>query len=91
MTTLVLEFIKIESDNSAKYSTFYSNSKAETVINESDINHTSELIFSTIISNTKISLDKDSGWIIDSVIKHNLLASSSHIKLLKESNHLKQV
>ena len=34
VTTLVLEFKKIESDDKTKYSTFYSSSKAETVINE---------------------------------------------------------
>ena len=37
VTTLVLEFKKIEKDNETKYSTFYSNSKAKPVINESDI------------------------------------------------------
>ena len=30
-------FKKIEKDNETKYSTFYSNSKAKPVINESDI------------------------------------------------------
>ena len=37
MTTLVLEFKKIKSDDRTKYSTFYSNPKAKTIINESDI------------------------------------------------------
>ena len=37
VATLVIEFKKIESDDSMKYSTFYSNSKAETIVNEIDI------------------------------------------------------
>ena len=36
VTILVLEFRKIESDDETKYSTFYWNSKAETIIYESD-------------------------------------------------------
>lgn len=36
--TLVLEFEKIEKDDETKYTIFYSNSKAETTINEGDIN-----------------------------------------------------
>ena len=48
MTALVIELKKIESDDVTKYSTFYSNSKAETIINESDIY---DAIYSTIISN----------------------------------------
>ena len=38
MTTLVLEFKKIGNDDKIKYNPFYSNSKTETIINESDIN-----------------------------------------------------
>ena len=34
---MVLEFKKIESDDATNYSTFYSNSKTETIIKESDI------------------------------------------------------
>ena len=37
MTTLVLEFKKIKKDNKTKYSTSYLNSKAEAILNESDI------------------------------------------------------
>ena len=36
MTILVLVLKKIESDDKTKYGTFYSLSKAETIINESD-------------------------------------------------------
>ena len=38
MTTLVLEFKKIENDDNTKYSTFYSNSKAEIIVNDRGIN-----------------------------------------------------
>ena len=37
VTTLVLVFRKIKSDNKTKYDTLYSNSKAEIIINESDM------------------------------------------------------
>ena len=37
MTTLVLEFKKMKNDDETKFSTTYSNSKAETIINESGI------------------------------------------------------
>ena len=43
MTTLVIEFKKIESADATKYVTFYSNSKAETIVNESDIDDASIL------------------------------------------------
>ena len=39
MTALVLEFKKIESEDKTKYDTFHSNSKAEIIINKSDINN----------------------------------------------------
>ena len=48
--TFVLEFDKIESDDETKYSTFYSNLKAGTVINES------ESFYITIMSNIQKSL-----------------------------------
>ena len=38
VTTLVLVFKKIESKDKTKYGNFYSSSKVETFINESDIN-----------------------------------------------------
>ena len=53
VTTLVI-VKKIESDDATtKYSTFYSNSKAETVINESKIDDVFESIYRTIIKHTK--------------------------------------
>ena len=42
---------KIESGDKAKYDTFYSKSKAEIVINDSDIDDVFELIYTTLISN----------------------------------------
>ena len=56
MRALVLEIKKIESADKAKYNTFCSNSKAETIINESDIDDVFESIYG--ISNLKKSLGK---------------------------------
>ena len=50
MKTLVSEFKKIESEGNTKYDTFYSNSKTETIINESDIDDIFEPIYTIIIS-----------------------------------------
>ena len=57
MTTLVLEFKKIESDDRTECSTFYSNSKSETIINKSDIDDVFESIDITYdyIKHPKIS------------------------------------
>ena len=91
LTMLVLEFKKIHCDDKTPYSTFYSNSKAEKVINESDIDDVWESIYNTIISNTQKSLGQGSGWIIDSFIDHSIniskynpLSGGSYIKLPKE-------
>ena len=65
MTTLVLVFKTIASDDKTKYDTFQLNSKAETIINESDID-VSVSICTTIISNVQKFLGVDSGWIIQS-------------------------
>ena len=73
------------------------NSKAQTVINESNIDMF-ESIYIMIISNLHKSPGKSSCWIIDSVIDHNVniskynpLAGSSCIKLQKELNHSNKV
>ena len=94
MTTLVLVFKNIESDDKTKNDTFYSNSKAEIIINKSDIDDVFQSIYTTIISNIQKPLGKDSGWIIDSGIEHNIstskynpLAGSSYNKLPKELDH----
>ena len=61
MSTLVLEFKKIESDDKIKFNTFCLNSKTETVINESDMDDVFESIYTTIISSINQSLGKCSG------------------------------
>ena len=71
MTTLVLVFKKIEREDKIKYDTFYSSSKAEIIINESDSDDVFESVYTSIISNIRKYLEKGSGWIIDSVIDHN--------------------
>ena len=48
VTTTVLVFIKTESDNKTKYDTFYSQSKAEALINECDIENIFQSIYSTV-------------------------------------------
>ena len=60
-------------------------------MNESDIDDVFKSINITIITNIQKSLEKGSGWIIDSVIDHtisiskyNPVAGSSYIKLPKE-------
>ena len=48
-------FKKVESEDKIKYDNFYSSSKAEIIINESDIDDVFQSIYTTIIiSNTKI-------------------------------------
>ena len=92
VTTLL--FKKIESEDKTNYDNFYSSSKAEIIVNESDIDDVFESIYSTIISNIEKSLGKGSGWIIDSVIdhtisisKHNPLAGNGYFKLTWELHH----
>ena len=53
VATLVIEFEKIESDDATKYNTFYSHSKTETIINESNIDDAFKSIYTRIISNIK--------------------------------------
>ena len=49
VTTFTLELKKIESDDETKYSISYLNSKAEIIINESNIDGVFESIYVTII------------------------------------------
>ena len=51
MKTLFFEFQKVEKGDKANFSTFYSNPKPKTFINENDIDDVFELIYSTIIPN----------------------------------------
>ena len=48
----------MKSYDETKYNTFYLSSKAETIINESDIDDAFESICSSIISNIQKSLEK---------------------------------
>ena len=73
MPTLVLIFRKMKRNDKPNHDTFYSHSKAETIINESDINNdVSKSIYKTIISNIQNLLRKGPGWITDSVTDHNI-------------------
>ena len=58
MTTLVLMFRKIESKDKRKYDNFYSSSKAEIIINESDIGDAFKSLYTAVIRNTQKSLAK---------------------------------
>ena len=87
-------FKKIESKGKTKFDNFYSSSKAEIIINESDIDDVFQSIYTIIITNIQKSLGKGSGWTIDSVTDHtisiskyNPLAGSSYIKLPEELDH----
>ena len=85
MTTLVLVFKMIESEDKTKYDSFYSISKIEIIINKSNFDDVFELIYTTIISNIQKSLG--SGWIIDSFFDHYI--SISKYKLLAGSIYQK--
>ena len=61
VTTLVLVFKKIESDDKTKYDTFHSHSKAEIILNERDIDDVFKSIYNTIISNMQKFSGKGSG------------------------------
>ena len=61
-------FKKIDSDDKTKYGTFCSNSKADTIINESDTDDVFESIYTAISSDIQNVLGKESGWVTDSVI-----------------------
>ena len=58
MTALVLVFKKIENKDKTKYDNFYLSSKAEMIINKSDIDDVFKLIYTKVIENTKICLGK---------------------------------
>ena len=64
VTTLVLVFKKIKSKDKTKYDNFYSSSKAEIIINESDIENMFKSIYTTIIANIQKSLGNGSGRLL---------------------------
>ena len=93
MTSLVLVLKKIESEEKAKYDNFFSSSKTEVIINESELMML-QSIYITIITNTQKSLGKCSDWITNLVIDHitriskyNPLTGSTYIILPKELDH----
>ena len=60
VTTLVLLFKKIASEDKTKHDNFYSSSKAEIIINESGIDDVSESVYPTNRSNIQKSLGRGS-------------------------------
>ena len=68
VTTLVLVFKRMKNTDKSKFNNFYSNSKVEIIINETDIENVFKSIYTTIITNIANFFGKDSGWPIDSVI-----------------------
>ena len=97
MTKLFLVLKKTKSEDKTIYDKFYSHSKAETIINVSDIDdNVFKSIYGIVIS--KKSLGKGLGWIIiDSVIgyninisKYNPAAGSTYIKLQKRMRSFKK-
>ena len=75
VTTLVLVFKNIESEDKTKYDNFYSSSKAEIIINENDVDDVLQSIYTPIITKIQKSLGKDLSWIIDLVIDHTFSIS----------------
>ena len=61
VATIILVFKKIESEDRTKYDTFYSNWKAETIINKCSIDDVFQSINVTVISTIQKSLGKGSG------------------------------
>ena len=81
-----------------KKSTFYSSSKAETIINESNNDDVFESVYRAILSNIQKSLGKGLSWIVDSVADHNIniskykhLSGSSYVKLPNELVHPRKI
>ena len=64
-----------------KNDTFYSNTKAEIIINESDISDVFPSIHNKIKSNMQKSLGKGSGSTIDSVIDYNIGIQNIYLQL----------
>ena len=82
---------EFEIEDETKHSGFYSNTKAETIIHNSDIDHVLGSVYSTIMTKIQKYQTEDSGWATNSVIDENIriskykpLSESSYIKLQKE-------
>ena len=89
----------IESEDKTKCDNFYSSSKAEIIINESDIDDVFQSVYTTIIINIEKYLGKRSGWIIDSVTDHTTSISKYFksfswkqlYKITKELDHPRNI
>ena len=76
MTSLILVIKKIEREDRTTCDTFYSHSKAETIINESNIDdNVFKSIYTTVLSNIQKFLGKCLGSIISSITEHNIKIS----------------
>ena len=80
--------------NETKDNNFYSHSKAETIIHDSEIDNVFQSIYRTILTKTRKYQAEGSGWVIDLVTKQNIniskykpLSGSTYIKLTKKLNH----
>ena len=99
VTTTVSVFKKIEKDDKIKYYTFYSSSKAEIIINETDIDDVFQSIYTTIISNMQNFQEKVQAGIrfrfrnqiIDSVIDSFINPSLIVINPLAGSRYIKLI
>ena len=94
VTILVSVFKKVESEDKKNRINFLIKLKSRNNYQ----NGVFESIFTTIISNIQKSLVEVSGWIIDSVLDHNisvckcnLLAGNSYIRLTEKLDHPKKV
>ena len=93
--TLVLKLKKQnKNEDEPKYSSFYSNTKVETIFHNRDIHSILESIYDTIMTKVQKYQVKGSGWTMYSVREQNIsiskyksLSSSSYIKLAIKLNH----
>ena len=89
MTTLILVFKMIKTEDKTKYDTFYTNLKTEIISMKVTLMMWHWSIYTIIISNIQKYVEKGSGWIIDyiSISKYDLLNGSHYIKLPIELDH----
>ena len=92
--TLVLKLKRTINENETKYSTLFSNSKAETNSHDADIDSILESIYNAIMTKILKYQAEGLGWTIYLVIEQNInilkyksLSSSNDINLPKELNH----
>ena len=78
---LALNFKKSKSKDETKFCTFHSNSKAERIILDADIDSIFELILSTVMTKIQNYQPEDSGCIIGSVIEQNINILVKHQNL----------